>query len=226
MNSIQPRKVTRDYAYHNIKNQIINGELCPDQTVVEDQLAKELEISKTPLREALQRLEIEDLVIRQPNGRLKVAPITVQEVGELFHVRSNLEAIIAKQAAENATPEEIERLKEFCGGIAEAAKHNDREQILHTGSVFHNHLYKMSGNKTVVNILGMLNGHIARYRRLIPHGDIMLDEKEVEEHYKILNHIINSECEEAGKAMEEHVLNSMSTAIMAIETYKAKRETM
>lgn len=223
---IQPRKVTRDYAYHSIKSRIISGDLSPDQNVVEDRLAKELKISKTPLREALQRLEIEDLVIRQANGRLKVAPLTVQEAGELFVARSKLEGMIAEQAAENATAEQIDKLREYCEEIEAAAKQNDREQILQSGSRFHNHLYMMSGNKTVTKLLAMLQGHIERYRRLIPHGDMMLDEKEIQDHYRILDSIIKKDQQEAGKAMEEHILSSMDTAILAIEAYKEETRTI
>src|SRR5690625_6387820 len=62
---------TADYAYQILKKNILTGKLAPEALIVEEQLASELDISRTPLREALQRLEIEELVVRRPNGRLR-----------------------------------------------------------------------------------------------------------------------------------------------------------
>lgn len=82
-----------DYAYHVLKKQIIHGTLSPNQSIVEQTLSKELEVSRTPLREAIQRLEYEDLLTRKANGRLKVSPISIKDVEEIFIVRSKLEAV-------------------------------------------------------------------------------------------------------------------------------------
>src|SRR6478736_666407 len=97
------RLSTKDFVYFEIKKRIIESVLKPDQPINEESLAAEVQISRTPIREALQRLEIEELIIRQPNGRLKVAPITTQEVNELFNVRSLLEGLITREATIKAT---------------------------------------------------------------------------------------------------------------------------
>ncbi|NRG43991.1 GntR family transcriptional regulator [Bacillus sp. CRN 9] len=95
------RVSAKDIVYTKLKKGIISCEFKPGQAIIEDDLASELEVSRTPLREALQRLEIEELVIRQQNGRLKVAPVSVKEVKELFLVRSMLEGIVVLEAIEN-----------------------------------------------------------------------------------------------------------------------------
>src|SRR5690625_2261069 len=105
------RKVsTRDFAYTEIKKLIITWTLSPEDPIVEDRLATQLDISRTPLREALQRLEMEELVVRQMNGRLKVAPISIQEVKEIFTVRSKLEEIVVSQAVNQATESDVHHL--------------------------------------------------------------------------------------------------------------------
>src|SRR3954454_16673108 len=92
------RLSTKDIVYFEIKKRIIESVLKPNQPINEENLASELQISRTPIREALQRLEIEELIIRQSNGRLRVAPISVQEAEEIFHIRSLLEGLVTRDA--------------------------------------------------------------------------------------------------------------------------------
>src|SRR5699024_9954948 len=132
------RKIsTSDYAYTNIKESIITGELKPDEPIVEKQLAQVLEISRIPLREALHRLELEELVVRQMNGRLKVASISVQEVKEIFTVRGKLEGLVVANATENAMPKDIDHLKTILEMIKKSIEEGKIEEILYYGSEFH-----------------------------------------------------------------------------------------
>src|SRR5699024_6379970 len=143
------RKVSaRDFAYAEIKEQIIKGILEPDSSIVEDHLATDLEISRTPLREALHRLEVEELVVRQNNGRLKVAPISKKEVEEICTVRSKLEGIVVMQATENATEEDLFHLTNITRMIKESLKEGHRENVLVYGSEFHSYIYERSEEHT------------------------------------------------------------------------------
>jgi len=208
---------TRDFAYNEIKKKIITGEWAPDEPIVEERVASKLKISRTPLREALQRLEIEELVTRQMNGRLKVASISIQEVKEIFTVRSKLEGIIAIQATEHATERDILHLSTLTTMIKETFKQDHIEDILYYGGKFHSYLYDLSENKTVVKILNQLNDHIHRYRRLIPLRNIDRLEKSVKEHERILNCIAQKDKDGAALAMEAHIQNSLEAAINSIK---------
>src|SRR5699024_4894620 len=117
--TVGERLTAKEFAYTEIKKQIIEGKLEPDIAIIEETLATNLEISRTPLREALQRLEQEDLVIRQNNGRLKVAPLSIQEVKELFEVRAKLESIMVMQATENMTDKDANKLTMIVNMIKE-----------------------------------------------------------------------------------------------------------
>ncbi|AMQ04975.1 GntR family transcriptional regulator [Sporosarcina psychrophila] len=226
MGSTQPRRMSKDYAYSELKNKILSGVILPDQDLVEGKLAEELDISKTPLREALQKLEVEELVIRQPNGRLKTASITVQEAEELFLVRSYLEGIIANKATQNATKEDIEILSSYCHRIRQATKYKDGEEVLYYGKKFHDQLYVMSGNRTAVKILSQLNDHTTRYRRLVTmNNDEIISGNtglngSTEDHTIILEHITNGDRLKAENAMRIHIKSSMSTAIESIKKYE------
>ncbi len=218
------RLSTKDFAYLEIKHLIINGDYEPDRNLIEENLAAELEISRTPLREALQRLEIEELVVRQPNGRLKVASISVQEVQEVFIVRRLLEGITARQAAEKATPKDIQSLSDLTRMIVDAAKEGRREDVVFYGSQFHAHLYDISGNRTVLKILNQLNDCISRYRRLGPLRSADRSRLAAEEHQRIFDLIAAGDAEGAELEMQKHIQNSLAVAVESIEVYLRERK--
>lgn len=218
--STSSKMSAKEFAYQQLKKRIIEGKLYPDQPIVEEDLSSKLEISRTPLREALQSLEIEKLVVRKPNGRLKVAPISVKEVKEIFNVRSKLEEIVTLEATENAAEKDIQNLLKIVDMIKRAYRNGNLEDILVYGAEFHSYIYNLSGNNTVNYILFQLNDHIHRYRRLVPnqHKDLYTEEKE--EHEVILEYIAKKDGAGAAQAMKSHIENSLTTAIIAIETYQ------
>ena len=212
------RKIsTSDYAYSNIKESIITGELKPGEPIVEKQLAKVLEISRTPLREALHRLELEELVVREMNGRLKVASISVQEVKEIFAVRGKLEGLVIAHATENATAKDIDYLQTILEMIKNSFKEGQTEGILYYGSEFHSFIYELSKNKTAVKILYQLNDHINRYRRMISNHNINRFEKSISEHEQMIKCMRENDMESAQLAMEHHIKASMDTVISSIQ---------
>lgn len=214
----------KDYAYVEIKQRIIEGVLLPDQQVSEEELCSKLDISRTPLRGALERLELEKLVVRQVNGRMKIAPISVKEVKEIFKVRSVLEGLAVSQATENVTEKDIKHLSELVKKIRENLEDNNVEQILHFGNEFHSHIYNLANNETVTDFLSQLYDRIYRYRRLVPNDSRERLIREEEEHQKILNCIIRGDKRAAELAMKEHIQNSLETAIKAIEIYEQRQK--
>ncbi len=207
----------RDFAYTAIKEQIIIGTLKPDTPIVEDRLAKELDISRTPLREAIHRLEVEELVVRQNNGRLKVAPISVKEVEEIFTIRGMLEGIVVQQATKNATEEDVARLQSLTRMIKESLHAGLRDDTLHYGSQFHSYIYELSENKTAENILSQLNDHIHRYRRLIPSNNKERLNDSYEEHRVIVEKIAAGNALGAKDAAEKHIQQSLEAVKASID---------
>ncbi|MCW1929121.1 GntR family transcriptional regulator [Bhargavaea beijingensis] len=216
------RVSARDLAYTELKERIVKCLFSPGQSIVEEELSSELEISRTPLREALQRLELEGLVARQSNGRLKVAPVSEEEVRELFIVRSKLEGIVVVEAMENMTEQDVRYLKY----VVEMAKENSvggsHDQVDHFGTEFHQFIYGLNKNETAIKVLFQLNDRISRYRRL---AHVVDTRKSTDEHGVILNHMIAGEKERAREAIENHVLDSMAQAIVAVRAYKLEQDT-
>lgn len=208
---------TRDYVYSEIKERIIVGELTPNESIVEEALATELKISRTPLREALQRLEIEELVVRKINGRLKVADISVKEVEEIFSIRAMLEEIVVEQATINANERDINNLTHIVFMIEETFKTGNIDDILYYGSKFHTTIYELGENKTANKILNQLNDHIHRYQRLIPIQNADRLKNSVMEHQQILEFMKQRDKESASSRMKDHINNSLTSVKESFE---------
>lgn len=214
------KTTTGDYAYYELKQLIISGQLKPNTPIVEQQIAKKLSISRTPLRESLQRLELEKLMIRQPNGRLQVAPISIKEVKEIYTVRRQLEKIVITEAIDRATESDYNHLQNLITLIRETFKQNNIEDALYYGGQFHQYIYVLSEHELAKEILSQLNDRIYRYRRLIPHEQSERFKGSIEEHELILNHMQATDYKNAVNAIQEHMDNSLSVIIQAIKKQK------
>ncbi|HLR72482.1 MAG TPA: GntR family transcriptional regulator [Pseudogracilibacillus sp.] len=211
------RSSATEYAYRSLKKQIINGALLPNQSIVEQSLSKELEVSRTPLREAIQRLEFEDLLIRKANGRLKVAPISIKEVEEIFIVRGKMEAIAVEQAIDNMKEKDRKNLSHLSFMIEEMHKQKLIGEVVRYGEEFHKYIYQLSDNKTVIKILLQLKDHVDRYKRLIPIKDSNKNDKSSNDHKLILEYMIHKKKKEASEAMENHIIKSMHSIVEKIK---------
>ncbi|WP_235949799.1 GntR family transcriptional regulator [Paenibacillus apii] len=225
MNSsvMRTRRLSKDNTYFALKQKIIDSELKPDENVHEESLAALLGVSRTPLREAIQRLENEEFLVRQPNGRLRVAPVTVEEVKEIFLIRSMLEGYIAKSAAKNATDKDIQNLTVMIENIKQSFHAGQSQDFVSYGFEFHDYLSEMSDLKTFVKILNQLRDHALRYCRFVSlHGD--WNTQADEEHSFILQMIADRNEDGAEKAMQDHILSSLSAALERIQGIQANRE--
>jgi DNA-binding GntR family transcriptional regulator len=216
INGVKNRVLTKDIAYSGLKEKIIYGDLKPDQVVREENLAALLGISRTPLREAIQMLEMEEFLVRHPNGRLTVASVTKEEVEEIFTVRSMLEGNIAKHAAKNATEKDVEKLTEYLEKIRQSFKLGYTQEFVSFGNEFHDYICEISGLTTSVRLLNMVKDHVNRYCRFVSLYGKWSSEAD-EEHDLILHHIKEKNSEGAELAMKEHILSSLAAVLERIE---------
>ncbi|NQX45695.1 GntR family transcriptional regulator [Paenibacillus tritici] len=212
---MRSRRLSKDNTYYALKQKIIDSELEPDQAVNEENLAALLGVSRTPLREAIQRLENEDFLVRQPNGRLRVAPLTITEVEEIFLIRSMLEGHTARSAARNATARDIQRLTLILEQLKHSFQMGDKQDVVSYGFEFHDYLSEISTLKTFEKVLNQLRDRSLRYCRYVSlHGD--WNTQADEEHLAILQRIVARDEDGAEQAMREHILSSLSTALERI----------
>ena len=139
----QPSAAT---AYSQIRRWIVEGRFRPEEHLIEQRIAEELDLSRTPVREALRRLQSEGLVRFEANRGATVRSLTISDIADLYELRARLEAMAAELAATRATPDQLERLAAAEEGFAEAAEaaavagDGDREatrRVFHQNDVFH-----------------------------------------------------------------------------------------
>ena len=221
MNEVK-RISTIDYIYEKLIKDIIEMTFKPNEHLVEANLAKRLEVSRTPLRQALYRLELEGLVTKNPNGRITVSPVSIQEAEEIFLVREIIEGLIVREATTKIFQSSecesiINSLEDITHLMRKSAESNRYKSVVSYGSEFHGLLAKHSENTTAVNILEQLNNRISRYRRLGAYIDPDYPSIiPVNEHENILKHIIKQDAVAAENAMRDHIRRSLKNTISAI----------
>ena len=160
---MQPVKM-RDVAYDVVRQAIISNKLAPQERLLEEHLARELNVSRTPLREALKVLENEGFVQRLPSGGYQVAPLSDKELDNLYAIRLPLEGLAARNAAEHSTPELIEVIEQWNEQMKGQWLKGRTDEALGAGRSFHAAIYGASQNENLAVLLQRLGDQIARYR--------------------------------------------------------------
>lgn len=200
----------RDVVYQKLRAAIVTGKLAPDERLIELRLAAFLGVSRTPLREAIRLLEQERLLVRQPQGGVRVAPVALEEVLQLNDVRAALEALVVRRAAErvrdSALTEQdraaLARARELVRSMRDAAGGNDVVRLLALGSDFHAELYVVGGNTICREMLMQVLAGMERYRALVPPDRNLAA---IRQHHEILEAIEQGRPDEAEERMRTHV---------------------
>lgn len=207
------RMSSSEIAYYDLKRKIIELQYVPKQQLIEEQLSKELKVSRTPLREALYRLTLEGLLIKKSNGRIHVAPITLKEVEDVYQVREVMEGLIAKEATINMTVEKLQVLEDLLVLMKLSAEQNRNEHTVIYGGQFHDVLYSLSTNQTAKRFMAQLNGQIERYRRISGlKNPRNIHTFPVQEHRELLDLIRQGNPGKVEKEMRKHINRSKEIA--------------
>ena len=194
----------RDVVFNTLRSAIITGELSPGERLMEIKLANELGVSRTPVREALRKLEREGLVITTARKGAEVAPINERDLKEVLEVRKSLESLACQLAAQKITPEQVEELSAMNSSIAQAIEENDIEAITQLDIDFHEVIYQITENRRLIDILHQLKEHILRYR-LQYIKDMKNKKNIVEEHKKIISALESHNPKASRREIERHI---------------------
>lgn len=162
-------EVGRDVlTYEWIRDRIIDGTILHGSRIREREIAAELDVSRIPVREALPRLEAEGYIRTVHRRGAVVTPMRMQEVFELFTVRSALEPLSAREAAlrcaEGASPE---RLKQSLDAAEEALHSGDARRIANATAEFHDEIVELSGNELLKQITMPIRGRVKRFFNIV-----------------------------------------------------------
>ena len=190
---------------------IMDFDLIPGTRVTETEIAESFNVSRTPVREALQRLEQEGLLTIRPKQGCFVRPVDIQTISEYYDVRVALEAAAVELACQNMTDEQIETLLAFWNPKNRTLQCNYPEQIREVEEAFHVSIAEGSANPVLANYIKDVNDHIRIIRRLgFP------DEKSIketyEEHYELCQLLKARETEKAKQFMIAHIRKSQGIA--------------
>lgn len=155
-----------EYVYRSLKEDIISGELAPDTRLIELTIAARYKVSRTPVREALKRLEAENLVYAHPARGLVVHAPDPSDIEDVFVVREALDGLAARLAARRITPSELGRLRVIVESMAEAVATGNRKQVMLANTLFHDVVYAAAGNSMLERIGRDLREYVLRFSTL------------------------------------------------------------
>ena len=218
-------KPLRELVFENIREAIINGHLKPGERLMEIQLAEELGVSRTPVREAIRKLELEGFVVMIPRKGAYVTDITIKDIVDVFELRWALEALAAELAAERATEEEIEQMERHLLELAKVVEEQDVKKIVEIDTKFHETIYTASRNKRLGQILSLLGELIQRYRTLTLSKSERI-KVTMEEHRAIVEALAARDPQRAGRLAQEHIESAENSLmdVLALEQAKGKRQ--
>jgi GntR family transcriptional regulator, rspAB operon transcriptional repressor len=201
---ISAQELLKDKAYQSIKEAILFMRLTPGESLVEAALAKQLGISKTPIRDALQRLEREGFVTVVPFKGAQVKGIWPKDLWEIFQLREVLEGLVAREAAKNLTGDGLKELRHLIGKAEQAIEVSDFQLCSMCIAEFHERLASSAGNERLTTILANLHDHLIRFGFVSSHipGRTM---KSSTEHRDLLDAIESGDPDRAETTMRRHI---------------------
>ncbi len=202
----------KEKAYAEIRRRILSGELSADAPLSEYQLADELGLSRTPVREAVKRLESEGLLQSIPNRGTFVAELTARDISEIYQVREQLEGFAARIAAERMPAEDIKKLEEEITVLNTLASDGQLVEVVDSDIRLHKLIIASTQNSRLIELLGMLDDQMHRVRALFPQSSQWL-ESTLAEHAKIVDAIKTRDGDEAERTMKAHLRSAREHAI-------------
>jgi DNA-binding GntR family transcriptional regulator len=190
--------------YARLRDAIVEGRLQPNERLVEAELIELLGVSRTAVRTALVRLAQEGLVVHERNRGARVRYVDETEAVEIVLARAALEALAVRQAAERATPADVEELRAILGRMRARLDEGDLLGASDENAVLHSKLLELSGNQTVIRLVGGLKSQLVRfqYRTILVPGR---SAHSFEEHSAIVDAVAAGDADAAEAAMRRHL---------------------
>lgn len=196
----------RDVVFETLRKAILTGTLEPGERLREVQLAERLGVSRTPVREAIRKLELEGLVSMVPRRGAEVARITDKNLRDVLEVRRHLDALCAELACARINEEQIGRLRNSCDEFERAVRSKDLDEIARRDVEFHDVILEATKNTRLIQLVHNLSEQMYRFRfEYIKNAK--MHEMLIREHRTICESIASGEVEKASQAAKLHIDN-------------------
>ena len=195
--------------FHTIREDILNGKYQANEELKEKSIGEEMGVSRTPVREALRQLELEGLVHIIPNKGAFVENVTLKDIKDIYEIRSLLEGLCARWAANNITKEQLEELEETVFLSDFHFSKENWDQMVELDNRFHEIVYEACGSKELTRVLRDYHHYLQRIRK------ITLEQKtraraSMDEHCKIAEALKARDAAGAERCASIHIRNTIS----------------
>lgn len=209
-------KPLRELVCENIRQAIIDGTFSPGERLMEIQLADEMGVSRTPVREAIRKLELEGFVVMIPRRGTYVADISIKDITEIYEIRISLDVLAAGLAAERITDEELATLNNYLVEIGKHVPTMNLDKIVELDTAFHDVLYNASRNERLRSIINNLREQLTgiRGRSMSAPGRMI---ETMDEHRALVEAIASRDVERAQRAARVHLENAEHTLMRSLE---------
>lgn len=212
---IQPQSI-REMVFERLRKEILLGKRKAGEKLIESELAASLGVSRTPIREALHKLEQESLVQVFPRKYSVVNGITDESVHEINLIRALLEPAAAREAVTKLTDGQIEHLEHLLKQSEQYAQERDVEKLLDIHDEFHQTIITASGLPRIIRILENMHDYIVRFRMsFLSQPDLVM--RSVTEHQSILQAIKERNEEKVEQIFKDHLFGISEYANVALE---------
>lgn len=202
---IQKHNISDDLIVY-IKEQILSGELNPGDRIIETKLAKELNISQTPVREAIRHLQGEGILVIFPNKGPLVRTMDLKDVFEIYSVRSVLEGLAIRIATQNASDGEIAELEAFYNKMKDKKDDASIPFLLQDSAFIHQKIFALSNHSRLISMYKSISFQIALVNRML--GTKSTKQKEIDEHWELIEALKKRDPDHAEKTIRKHIYRS------------------
>jgi len=215
-NSFKQRKSLGHDVFEYLKNAIIDRTIEPGSRLVESKIADMLGISRTPLREALHKLEREDWIEKIPSGGFKVVTLTHDDIEQTFGIRSVLEAYAARLAAENYQDQDLAPLEKKMNEFIKCLETKDSVKLHKINTQFHDLLYSLSKSPKLIKMINQLRAQISIFRQIIL-NQYEYARKSSDDHVKMLDAIKKRDGRKVEQLVRRHIIKGKNVVLKELK---------
>ena len=205
----------RDVVFNTLRRAILKGELKPGERLMEIALADKLGVSRTPIREAIRKLELEGLVVMAPRKGAKVASITERDLNDVLEVRKGMEVLAISLACKRITGEELEKLESIERSFQSLIESGNLTELAEMDVKFHDTIYQATNNQRLVQLLNNLREQMYRYRMEYL-KDIAVRRTLAEEHKAICEALRGRDESKAQNYVSVHIDNQQKAIMRSL----------
>ena len=215
----RPITTMKHQIYQILKDEICNGTLPPGKWLQEKEIAEKLDVSRSPVREAIKTLVYEGLAIEYPNKGVFVKEFTTKDIEEIYEARLMLESFAIKNSVKTLTSKNISELMELLELLLKYYKDNDLTNYIKIDTELHEYIINLSGNSLIVDTYKRIYSHTQQFRIYSLTTQKRFDDSVIE-HKTVIENIVSRNWKEADKINQIHLTLARDEIIAYFEAKK------